>query len=50
MIYIAKILPWPANVCPKFLSAIFGFIWLGKIENPQRSVVYRKIRDKVACP
>jgi hypothetical protein len=30
-IYIAQILFFPANLCPKILSAIVRFIWLGKI-------------------
>ncbi len=44
-IYIAQILPCPANSCPKILSAIVKFIWLGKIEKPQRCVVFRKIPE-----
>ncbi len=44
-IYIAQILPSPANFCPKTLSEIVRFIWLGKIEKPQRCVVFRKIPE-----
>ena len=44
-IYIAQILPCPAKLCPKILSAIVRFIWLGKIEKPQRCVVFRKIPE-----
>ena len=42
-IYIAQILPCPENVCSKILSSIVNYIWSGKLEKPQRSVVYRKI-------
>jgi hypothetical protein len=32
-------------MCPKILSAIVRFLWIGKIENPPRFVVSRKIPE-----
>jgi hypothetical protein len=42
-IYLAQVLPCPENISIKILQHISIFIWSGKLEKPQKSVLYRPI-------
>jgi len=44
-VYIAQILQCSDQMADRILSAVMTYIWIGKIERPQRSVVYRPVNQ-----
>ena len=50
-VYVALVLPCPVTVSDKILNAYVTFIFLGKLEKPARSVLFRPcIKGGVSLP
>jgi len=44
-VYIAHILQCNGQMADRILSVVMNYIWMGKVERPQRAVVYRPVNQ-----
>ena len=42
-VYLAQVLQCNDRVADRIMSAVMNFVWLGKLERPQKQVVYRAV-------